>query len=614
MDTGLRIGLRYENRTNELYAADAGIEDGTWQIKYDNISTFNTSVAYSSYDYMNNWSYSLQVNSEVTNVTIANVWIPSNIAVPNQSQAATISQNGKLLVTDSVAENSTCIINIIYYKGNSETLKVTTLGVWLPAGCTYVAGSSNLTNRSTNASLYSSENISAYSSGQAVIWTFLSSLFTDFPGVNTSSTPLSSTVTFQFTSQQSGVAPGAISWITTSGVSDIPFSWDPDIKVYHIISIAGSSRAETHLTKYDLRQLGSAVNGEYRAVGNSLMIMGAEHPESKNPTGTRYQPLDSSYASVTDIPSDASLVGAYLYWSGWLNNSTHKLPASVKFSINNHQVCFAANGSPQGGTSPITSTRNQTILNGATEHGDYSYSCYRDVTQLVRYELQQESPGVLNYPGNATYKVGKATITMGDTGNEWSYAGWSLIIIYTSPSTKGHQLYLYDKFTYADNDTDIDPTGETSGPGGVISGFIVPQQIPGETIAAKLTAFVGEGDWCYDGDFLAFNAPAKYWSNPWTIPDGNSSKLWDNIYLPAYHNTLAQPDNVWNSHSQSGNTSDGVDIKTFYITWDSRLLHPGDTSARIDLPTKIDSWNLVYMILSFRSVTTTHGNIYYLIE
>ena len=266
MDTGIRIGIRYEDRTNELYAADAGIEDGTWQVKYDNISTFSTPVAYIPYNYANNWSYSLQVNGEATNVSIANVWIPSNIPVPNQSQATAIIQNGKLIVTDSVAANSTCMINIVYYNGSSETLNMTTLGVWLPIGCTYVLNSSNLRNKSTNASLYSSENISVYKSGQAVIWTFPPSLFTDFPGVNTSSTPLSSTVTFQYTSQQPGVAPDAISWINTSGVSDIPFSWDADIKVYHITSTAGGSRAEAYLSKYDLRQLGSAINGEYRAV------------------------------------------------------------------------------------------------------------------------------------------------------------------------------------------------------------------------------------------------------------------------------------------------------------------------------------------------------------
>jgi hypothetical protein len=217
---------------------------------------------------------------------------------------------------------------------------------------------------------------------------------------------------------------------------------------------------------------------------------------------------------------------------------------------------------------------------------------------------------------------------LGDTGSEWSYAGWSLVLVYSSPTTLGHQLYLYDTFRYAGgnggnsgNGSDIDPTGATPGPGGVISGFIVPPQITGETNAATFTAFVGEGDWCYAGDFVAFNAPSQYWSNPWSIPDGSPSKLWDGItadasqlILPPYlPNTAAQPDNVWNSYSQTG-LSDGVDIKTFNVTWASGLLHAADTSARIDLPTQVDAWNLVYMIFSFRSSVSSGGSISYLIR
>jgi hypothetical protein len=61
-------------------------------------------------------------------------------------------------------------------------------------------------------------------------------------------------------------------------------------------------------------------------------------------------------------------------------------------------------------------------------------------------------------------------------------------------------------------------------------------------------------------------------------------------------------------------TADGVDVDTFYITWASNLLQAGATSAEIDLPTLDDSWNLVYIILSFRSETTTGGTITYLIR
>ena len=37
MSTALKSGVSYEDNTKEYYAADAGIEDGIWQIKYDRL-------------------------------------------------------------------------------------------------------------------------------------------------------------------------------------------------------------------------------------------------------------------------------------------------------------------------------------------------------------------------------------------------------------------------------------------------------------------------------------------------------------------------------------------------------------------------------------------------
>jgi hypothetical protein len=715
MSTGIKTGQVFQKKTDELYAADAGVGDGIWQVKYDNINTFTNPVNYSPYDYTDNWSYSLsqQVNAITTNVTISNVWIPSNIAAPSQSQATTIVQAGKLIITDS-ASGSTSKINITYNKVKGDpTLNVTTVGVWLPPGFTYVAGSSNLWNKAQTQRLYSSESTNSYDSGQAVVWTFNSYPFAGdgthdpFPGLITSNTTMMSSITFQYTSGVSGAIPSVVSWITTSGVSDIPFSWDADTKVYHITSVAGATTVDTYIAKQDLRHLGGAVNGDYRAIGNSLMVMGPGKNQNNDPDGIRYQNLTDSSASVSDIPADSSIAAAYLYWSGWLQSSKEALGTFYNGHYYGTEVNFSINGNSVGS---VTSTKNQTYPNNGTGNGDYSYSCYCDVTALVQAELKRENPGAKNYPGNATYDVGPASgYILGDTGNEWSYAGWSLIIIYQGPSTLGHQLYLYDNFIYApctgqtgygansQHGSDIDPTGNTQGPGGVISGFIVPQQVNGvasitvtsggsgytsaptvsftggggtgavattwvaggqvtsvevtnpgsgytsaptvnftggggggatataylDINAAVMTAFVGEGDWCYAGDFLAFNAPSQYWSNPWSIPDGSPSKLWDGITLDSSHlaaspylpNTAAQPDNVWNSYSQvGGSLVDGIDIKTFNIPWTSGLLHAGDSSARIDMPTWWDSWDLVYIILSFRSATTTGGAISYLIR
>lgn len=258
---------------------------------------------------------------------------------------------------------------------------------------------------------------------------------------------------------------------------------------------------------------------------------------------------------------------------------------SVVFRIDGQQVYLDDDEAPRQGAQEMTASRSQLLqnLDYGAPHG-YTYSSYRDVTELVRAFSPKAPDPATNHPGNATYEVGNVT---GDTGDNWSYAGWSLIIIYTSTQTAGHQLYLYDNFIYADHDSNVDFDGDGQ-PGGDISGFLVPEPIAGEVNAARLTAFIGEGDDCWVGESILFNGATL-------------------------SNALSPWNNVWNSRSP-GLTADGVDIDTFDITWESGLLVPRDASAHIDLPTDIDIWNVVYVIIAFRSETTTGGSLSYLIH
>ena len=92
---------------------------------------------------------------------------------------------------------------------------------------------------------------------------------------------------------------------------------------------------------------------------------------------------------------------------------------------------------------------------------------------------------------------------------------------------------------------------------------------------------------------------------PYTVGSGVS----------ASRNSESSPNNVWNGESELFDT-DGVDIDTFEIEWDRPYgeLEEGDSSARIDIYTEQDNWNLIYIILSFRSETTTGNAMSYLIH
>ncbi len=259
----------------------------------------------------------------------------------------------------------------------------------------------------------------------------------------------------------------------------------------------------------------------------------------------------------------------------------------------------------------------------------WSYCCLYDATELVEQWIEDED---IANNGAGTYTLGHVvapneedpdfSFELYPSGEETGYplgtpaekeggyyptrhnychAGWSLIIIYTSPETKGHQLYLYDirnpDFTFIEawhSNPDFDGDGED---GGTISGFLVPEPIEDEVNAARLTVFVGEGDSAITGDYL--------------VVEGEELS---NDESPSY--------NVWNSESP-GLEVPGIDIDTFCITWGSGILQPGDTSAQVDMPTggryppygaSSDGFNTVYIILSFRSDVTTGGTLSYLLR
>jgi hypothetical protein len=57
-----------------------------------------------------------------------------------------------------------------------------------------------------------------------------------------------------------------------------------------------------------------------------------------------------------------------------------------------------------------------------------------------------------------------------------------------------------------------------------------------------------------------------------------------------------------------------VDLDTFEITGDSGIIQPAASTATVRLATGADSWNLVYMVLSFRSDISASGLLNYIVK
>jgi hypothetical protein len=260
-----------------------------------------------------------------------------------------------------------------------------------------------------------------------------------------------------------------------------------------------------------------------------------------------------------------------------------------------------------------------------TPHDGCFYACRVDVTGLVKGHSNganlTANPQVIG-DGNATYDVaGVYSDTCEDYksgtshGSSYdgsygtsSFAGWSLVIIYSSPQTLGHQLYLYDlqtAFQYVGANQTINLP---------ITGFIIPQQTTGEKDAATLTTFVGEGDWGISGDYVAFidqhdATVHKLWDG--TDPDGTGQSSLNNVF------------NGRSTDNPLG-TDSGIDLDTFHIRWNGQSdkstydsntkLLSGDTSGTFVMSTQGDTYLSVYVILSIRSKITTGGSISYLIR
>jgi hypothetical protein len=318
MSTGLISGRIYENSMYILYAADAGIEDGLWRIKYAELADLFAN--YDEYDYSKEWGYNLTsdqggvaevapVNDKNVYVTIENVWIPMGIDPPAAATARQIIEEGKLIIAGNPSGTSEYQIKISYDTscagpGNE---RVQTLGIWLPAGFEYVKGSSDL-EKDSRKPYYSVPTVSAYKGGYAVVWRFVSSvLVKDFPD----------TVTCQYLGPQGQTPGAAVSWIITTGDY---YTWDADVRVYRITSTATDpdtgkqTTVESYTNRIEPRKLGSAVSGDYYATGATLMTATGSDKKFRN----KLFKESSATVEVGDIPSNARIDAAWLYWSGWI--------------------------------------------------------------------------------------------------------------------------------------------------------------------------------------------------------------------------------------------------------------------------------------------------------
>jgi hypothetical protein len=344
----------YDVKAAELYAADAGLMDAQWQIKSGNVGTLTTPVLYNKYDFAHQWAYDVkqagnpvQINGKNVQVTIKNAWIPKDLTMPvtdaQIAQSQSILTTGKLIVTGANVQSNIATAGgdkvsqyklefTYFYKPGDETspnsgLKVDTLGVWLPAGFAYYSDATLKSSlEQAGQKYFSIPSPQAWASGEAVRWSFPSVKFSDFP-VSDDGVKKILDLTFYYKPAQdkAEMIPQAIGWIKSSGVADIPYSWDISNMIYKIDATAGSTTVESYVARAQTQILADTTGGDYCVTGGSLMndsnLYDNQRDSVKSSSSNSIQARPQGDTSSNKIPSDADILFARLYWSGWLNQS-----------------------------------------------------------------------------------------------------------------------------------------------------------------------------------------------------------------------------------------------------------------------------------------------------
>jgi len=438
MGTTLKTNKVYVDNTTSLYAAEAGIQDGIWNILYQTDSDINqidkflpagsnTDHDYRPFKfYCNNgnplydleWHYPLvdSTNSNpATNnlfngfhvdINLKNTWVP--LVDYNNPSPSYTPPNG-VYTPPTFAQVNTIFGGSIVISGKVNTvprydgkitntgassLPILSIGCWLPQGFSYNNGSA-LSFKVGSTWLYSTEQVLKCAGNEAVVWTFpAGTTFNSLRSVMSGQVDGVQTLDFSFYYTTSLTRlPECLSWVVW-GLDAGDFTWDANVTVNDMVSSAGNTEIEAYVPKSQTRMLGNAIAGDYVATG------GANRTCTDNSNGQEWRNtyIASSLSTVNVIPPTASVEAAYLYWGGWVRGD-----ADTTLNSNVTQTV-----TPSGNTYFYDASVNLASSNGGNQvvtvdtlaNSDDVY--WSDKVKSTRGGTITVTPGSTNVTGNGT--------------------------------------------------------------------------------------------------------------------------------------------------------------------------------------------------------------------
>ena len=238
VNSGIKNTSGYQSNLKDIYAADSGIQYALWKIKYDPAITADRL----NFNFGQTYTYPAPaINNNNVTVTITYTWLLSGIV--NLTSGATphstwlgmnVSGNANPTSEGSPPHS---IYSISFANAGSGNKKIEQMGVWLPAGFTYIAGSCG--QYSGNISK-ADPAITKVVGGSSLVWNINPSF--SFQNLN----PPVASQKFWYT--PAGKTPkGAASWVKSQS-TDIGYSWDNAIWWYSVTSTAVNSTNPLKIT------------------------------------------------------------------------------------------------------------------------------------------------------------------------------------------------------------------------------------------------------------------------------------------------------------------------------------------------------------------------------
>ncbi|MGD9596908.1 MAG: DUF3344 domain-containing protein [Steroidobacteraceae bacterium] len=284
-----------------------------------------------------------------------------------------------------------------------------------------------------------------------------------------------------------------------------------------------------------------------RLTGNINFVATGGSLRSQDNNGNACAVGASDTAALTGIPGGATIVAAYLYWGG----SGASIDANVTLD---------------GSGVPASRTFTATFNNAGT---DYPYfGAFADVTSRVS--------------GNGSFTFGGLTVATGapHCGTSAVAAGWSLVVVYGSPSERLRAINVFDGLQpFRGSALNLSPDGF---------------RIPAGAIDGRIAVVAMEGDPGNSGPLNGFAEALRF----------NGTALDDGIDVPGSDPPVQPYDGTVNPIGDA--TSYGFDVDTFDV---SGLLSPGQTSATTQFSAGGDLVLLLAQIVSATSEPTVDLSI-----